>query len=220
MGLPSVNIDGKLVEDSNFSVGRSMFVSKHYIQRNLKLVPDGKALEVLRKLSMAEALTLNTLTLICNSYRKSIDELLIKLFHDGLVKNVCVATEHTIFKLWSSADAKLPRNAQEACRLAILGAFFSLAIKEIPDFEWKLIRNNKSSVLGEMTFTGKKGKEQWIIDVPRRGEKPQEKAQLCIFPTLEEAVRLAPAGRKFTSDLFLLKNLGTSLKERLFEHSN
>lgn len=220
MGLPSVNINGKLVEDSNFSIGRSMFASKQQIPRKLKLVPNGRVLDVLQKLSMAEALMLNNLAKLCGYYRSNIEALLIKLFHDGLVKNVHVATEHTIFKLWLPMDAKLPRNAQEACRLAMLGAFFSLAFKEIPNLRWRLIRNNKAPVLGEMTFAGKNGEEKWIVDVPRRGEKPQEKATLYIFPTIEEAVGLAPKGKKFTSDLFLLKNLGKPLKERLYEQSN
>lgn len=220
MGLPSVNIGGKIVEDSAFSRGRSMFASKKQVPPELKLAPSGKTMDVLQKLSEAEALTLNTLTMLCDSYRTSVDRMLIKLLHDSLVKNVCVATEHTIFKLWLPMDAKLPRNAQEACRLAMLGTFFSLAFKEIPNLQWRLIRNNKPPVLGEMIFTGKSGKEKWIIDAPRRGEKPQENAHLYIFPTIEEAVTLAPEGRRFTSDLFLLKSLGTPLKERLFEHSN
>ena len=148
-GLPSAYIDGKLVEDSNFSVGRSMFASKQRIPQELKLIPTGKIMDVLQKLSIAEALMLKSLARICGYYRNSIDELLIKLLHGGLVKNVYVATNHTIFKLWLPADAKLPRTAQEACRLAMLGTFYSLAVKEMPGFTWRLIRNNKSPVVGK-----------------------------------------------------------------------
>ncbi|RYD01495.1 hypothetical protein N752_29780 [Desulforamulus aquiferis] len=220
MGL-RVNIAGKTVEDSNFSVGRSMFVPKPQAPREMKLVPNAKVLDILQKLSMAEALVINNLAQLCGYYRSNIDGLLIKLLNAGLVKYVCVATEHAVFKLWFPTDAKLPRNAQEACRLAMLGTFFSLAaINEIPDFEWRLIRNSKSPVLGEMTFAGMNGKEKWIIDVPRRGEKPQEKANLYIFPTLEEATTQTPNGKKFTSDLFLLKDIGKPLKERIYERAN
>ncbi|WP_031516829.1 hypothetical protein [Desulfofalx alkaliphila] len=221
MGLPSINIAGKLVEDSAFAVGRSMFISKQSIPpKKLKLTQERKVLDILQKLSMAEALMTNSLVRLNRSYRTSIEKILVKLLHEGLIKNVCVATEHTIFKLWISADGKLPRNAQEACRLAILGIFFSLAKKEIPNFQWRVIRSNKSPILGEMTFEGKNGSEKWVIDVPRRGEKPQEKAHLYIFPTLEEAIIQSPNGKKFTSDIILIKDSSKPLKERIFEYNN
>ena len=70
-----------------------------------------------------------------------------------------------------------------------------------------------------MTFEGKNGREKWTVDAPRRGEKPQEKAQLYIFPTIQEANEMAPKGKKFTADLFLLK-AQKPLKEIIFEHSD
>ncbi|ABO49513.1 hypothetical protein Dred_0978 [Desulforamulus reducens MI-1] len=220
MGVPNIEISGKIVKDSAFAIGRSMVVSKRQVSSEINLYPSGMDLEILKMLSINEALMLNSLVRLFDSYRTKIDKLLIKLSNRGLVKNVSVATEHTMFKLWLPMDTKVPRNAQEACRLAMLGTFFSLAFKEIPNLQWRLIRNNKAPVLAEMTFIGKNGEEKWIIDVPRRGEKPQEKATLYIFPTIEEAVSLTPKGRRFTSDLFLLKNAGTPLNKRLLEHSN
>lgn len=220
MGVPDVEISGKTVKESAFAIGRSMVVSKRRVLSEITLPPSGIELEILKMLSMNEALMLNSLVRLFDSYRTKITKLLTKLYNRGLVKNISVATEYTIFKLWLPMDIKVPRNSQEACRLAMLGIFFSQAYKEIPNLRWRLIRNNKAPVLGEMTFTGKHGEEKWIIDAPRRGEKPQEKATLYIFPTIEEAVSLAPKGKKFTSDLFLLKDLEKPLKERLFEHSN
>ena len=216
MGVPSVNINGKLVEDSAFALGRSMVISKPHGLSETKIPSPGKmGIEVLKMLSMNEALMLNSLVHLLDNYRKKINHLLTKLFNKGLVKIVSVTTEHATFALWLPMDTRSPRNAQEACRLAMLGSFMASAMKEMPDFQWRLIRNNKSPVLAEMTFTGKYGKEKWIIDAPRRGEKPQEKAHLYVFPTLEEAVSLAPEGRKFTSDVLLLKNPDKALHEKI-----
>ena len=217
LSLPSIEISGKIAEDSAFSVGRSMIVFRWPAFRSAKLPLSPKTQEILRHLSIGAALTTNSLVRITGKHRPGMNKDLLRLWQAGLVKQLAIATDHTVFKLWTTADRKPPATAQEACRMAVLGAFYALAARETPDFGWRLIRDSRYMVVGEMSFTGRNGREKWLIDAPRRGEIMIDNAQAYVFPTLEEARAAVPPGTPFTSDICLFKG-GRSLKDMLFEH--
>jgi len=214
MSKPEVMIAGAVVSDSVFSVGRSMYVSKPY-SKSIEL--SGEALGLLRELSLGEALTLSSLAQKSGRSRAKTDKMLKRLQNAGMVKYASVATDYSVFKLWLPSDVTPPRTAGEACRLAVLGIFFTLAAQEAPGFRWRLIRQKSSPVLGELVFAGSKGQEKWIIDAPRRGENMAEEADLYIFPTIEEARAVIPRGKKYTSELLLLWR-ESSLREMIREH--
>ena len=215
MALPVVEISGRMVEDSAFSAGRSMSIYRQPAFNQARRLFSVKTYEILKHLSMGTALTANSLARIAGKHKTVINKGLVRLWQAGMVKQLAVATDYTIFKLWTTADAKLPDSAQEACRMAVLGAFYAMASQEAPDLTWQLIRNNRFKVIGEMTFAGHEGRQKWLIDVPRRGETITEGAQVYIFPTMEEAGKITPKGAYFTSDPYLFKG-EQSLKAMLF----
>lgn len=194
------------INDSIFAAGLSMAVSKMPVEIESRDFT-GRAFEVLQYLSEADALTTSAVSILLNKYRNTSGQSLTCLWHACLVRWVTVATTLGIFKLWVTADAKPPRNAMEACRMAVLGLYYSRAKKEVPGFEWRLLRSHQKPVQAEMLLTprGQTEKVKMIIDVPRRGEKPDPDANLYIFPTMDEAKKLVPNGKSFTTDLHLLK---------------
>ena len=217
MGLPCVEILGEMVEDSAFSVGRSMTVYRRPALRSTKIPVSGQTHEILRHLSIGAGLTVNSLARITGKHKMMITKELLRLWQAGLVRQLAVATDHSVFKLWTPADSGWPATAQEACRMAVLGAFYALALREAPGFSWRLDRKSRAQIVGEMSFTGKNGPEKWVVDAPRRGEAITGGARAYIFPTLAEAGGAVPKGASFTSDLHLFKG-GQPLKTMLFEH--
>jgi len=217
MGLPIIEISGKMVEDSAYSVGRSIIVYKRPPFKPEKHLYSVKTFDILKHLSIGTALTSNSLARITGRHKTVVNKNLARLWQAGMIKQLAVATDYTVFKLWSATDAKLPGTAQEACRLAVLGAFYALAAKEVPGFIWQLNRSSRNKMIGEMTFTGKEGPQKWLIDVPRRGEKITDGAQVYIFPTIEEAGETTPPGASFTSDPLLFKG-EQPLIAMLFQH--
>ena len=215
MSLPSIEILGKIVEDSAFAVGRSL-VTYRRLGRPLTKIPSSERnQEILKHLSIGAGLTANSLARITGKHKTIVGKDLAKLWEAGLVRQLAVATDSAVFKLWTTADSRWPTTAQEACRMAVLGAFYALALKEAPDFAWRLDRNSQGQIVGEMTFTGKSGRETWLIDVPRRGETCTGNAQVYIFPTMAEAEATVPNSAYRISDPHLFKGEQT-LKTMLF----
>ncbi|WP_066638380.1 MarR family transcriptional regulator [Desulfolucanica intricata] len=208
------------VEDSIFAKGTGMIAVKTPINKKVGNL-GRKAFTILEYLSEAEALTTSALSNLMGYYRYDVKGALKSLVSTGLVREIEVATSLGIFKLWVKSDIKLPQNAQEACRLAALGLFYAWAKKEVPNFEWSLLKIKKKPVMAEMTFLpkGQMNRIKWLIDVPRRGEKPHPNANIFIFPTLAEGKSLAPQGKRFTCDLLLMVNDGADLSQKIFEVS-
>lgn len=206
------------IKDSVFAVGTSMVLSRMPVEIESRDFT-GRAFEVLQYLSEADALTTSAVSNLLNCNRGTSGRSLTCLWHACLARWATVATNMGIFKLWMTADAKPPRDATEACKMAVLGLYYSHAKKEVPGFEWRLVRNHKKPVYAEMLFTpkGQSEKLKMVIDAPRRGEKPDPDANLYILPTVDEAKKLVPKGKRFTTDLHLLKKNDQALSQIIFE---
>jgi hypothetical protein len=106
------------------------------------------------------------------------------------------------FYHWVIKGCQPPGNATEACRLASLGLFFGHAKNEIPGFSWQLLRRPGRPVMAELNLVNKDGNAiRWVIDAPRLDEEPTLEAELFIFPSHEDALQKAPAGKRYTWDL-------------------
>ncbi|MQL52769.1 hypothetical protein GFC01_10945 [Desulfofundulus thermobenzoicus] len=122
------------------------------------------------------------------------------------------------FRLWYPADARPPKDAQEACRLAALGLFYALAKNEVPGFKWRVTRNGKNGVTAEMLFTVSNNISRWVIDAPRRDENPIPGADVYIFPTIGEGKTLTPVGKMYTADELLFTP--GELRRKIFQRTS
>ncbi|MTI80020.1 MAG: hypothetical protein FH758_03905 [Firmicutes bacterium] len=207
-------------KDSVFAFGTSMRPSR--LSNEIESQDfNGRAFDVLEYLSETEALTVSAATNLLKKSRFVASKSFNCLWYAGLVRWVTVAANAAVFKLWLTTDVRLPNNAAEACRMAALGLYYSHAKKEVPGFEWRLVRSNKKPTFAEMSYLpkGQTEKVKMIIDAPRRKEKPNPDASLYIFPTVNEAKELVPKGKRFTSDLHLMQHDNSTLTQKLFEIS-
>jgi len=167
----------------------------------------GRAFELMEMLAEATALTTGAAATALGCSRQTAGAAFNSLWWAGMARWVNVFAEigqlKGQFRLWYPADARPPKDAQEACRLAAMGLFYALAKNEVPGFKWRAIRNGKNGVTAEMHFTISGNTTQWIIDAPRRDENPTPHADVYIFPTIEEGKTLTPPGKMYTADELL-----------------
>lgn len=198
--------------DSAFALGTAVRYLK-YPAEVMNIEYNSIIFEVLKYLGEAEYLPVSTIALLIGHSRGRTQKLMAKMWRARLVKCIEVNTYSTpsmSFKLWISMAYSLPKSANDACRLAMLGAFYGRIKKEMPGLEWILIKarrgKGKNNVNAEMTYLSgeKKDKITLLIDAPRRGEKPNTDADIYIFPTVEEAKIYTPNGKRFTTDIILM----------------
>lgn len=179
----------------------------------------GRAFELMEILAEATALTTGAAATALGCSRQTAGTSFNSLWWAGMTRWVNVFAEigeyKGQFRLWYPADNKPPKNAQEACRLAVIGLFYALAKNEVPGFKWRTIRNGKHGATAEMQFTVNENITQWVIDAPRRDENPSEQADVYIFPTTYEAKTMTPAGKMFTSDELLFSP--GELRRKIFQ---
>ncbi|MCL6558058.1 MAG: hypothetical protein K6U74_04500 [Firmicutes bacterium] len=204
--------------DSIFAVGKNMAAAKPPPEIESADF-SGRAFEILQHLNEAEAMTVNAMMILVGCNRKTVQESITSLWYAGLSKYVAVATELGMFKLWMTSEARQPKTPAEACRMAALGYFYALAKKEVPGFEWRLVRKKNTEVYAEMSVA-KNGTEKRIviIDAPRRGEKAMNTGQMnveqiSIFPSLMDIPQ--DFKNDFTTDMELVKLDGRTLKEKV-----
>ncbi|WP_027365109.1 ADP-ribosylation factor GTPase-activating family protein [Desulfotruncus alcoholivorax] len=202
--------------DSAFALGTTVKYLKYPVDiRNIKY--NNKVEETLKYLKEAEYLPVSTIAILLGCSRGIAQKLMVKMWEAHLVKCIEITTYSTpsmLFKLWVNSLSTLPRNANEACRLAMLGAFYARTKKELPGFEWNLVKTKRSkvkkNVYAEMVYLSgtKNEKTMLLIDAPRRGENINPEGDIYIFPTIEEAKVLTPNGKRFTTDIMLMnKNI-------------
>ncbi|OAT83489.1 hypothetical protein A6M21_08115 [Desulfotomaculum copahuensis] len=182
----------------------------------------GRAYELMEMLAEAMALTTGAAATVLDCSRQTAGTAFNSLWWAGMVRWVNIFAEmgeyKGQFRLWYPADVRPPKEAQEACRLAALGLFYALAKNEVPGFKWRVLRNGKSGVTAEMQFTISGNSTRWIIDAPRRDEKPVPGADVYIFPTTEEGKTLTPAGKAYTADELLFTP--GELRRKIFQKSS
>lgn len=198
--------------DSAFALGTAVKYLKYPVEiRNIEY--NNKVYETLKFLKEAEYLPVSTIALLLGCSRGIAQKLLAKMWKARLVKCIEVTTYSTpsmMFKLWVNSLSTLPQNANEACRLAMLGAFYARTKKELSGFEWNLAKTKrgkaKKYVCAEMAYLSgtKNEKTMFIVDAPRRGENINPEADIYIFPTIEEASTLTPSGKRYTTDILLM----------------
>ncbi|BCV20403.1 hypothetical protein [Moorella sp. Hama-1] len=196
-------------KDVNYARGITMGAAQYRQGDCESLDFTGRASELIMCLSEALALTTGAAAIALSCHRKVAGSAMNSLWWSGMVRWVNVFAEmgqyQGQFRLWYRADARPPRDAQEACRLAALGLFYALAKKEVPGFKWQVMRNGKNGILAEMQFDSNSGANKWLIDAPRRDENPHPQADVYIFPTLLEGETLTPAGKMYTADELLFE---------------
>jgi hypothetical protein len=208
-----------LSRDSAFALGTAVKHLKYPADiKNIEY--NNRVYDALKFLKEAEYLPVSSIGILLGRSRGIAQKLTVNMWKARLVKCIEVATYSTpsmTFKLWINSDSELPRNANEACRLAVLGAFYGRIKKEQPDLEWNLIKSRRGKIkkyaYSEMVYLvgEKKEKNSLLIDAPRRGEKPNLEADIFIFPTLQEAKMFTPKGKRFTTDIILMnKNISYS----------
>ena len=196
-------------KDSAFAVGTGIKFLK-FPEETKEIRDNRKCIETMRYFNESELLTTTAAAILLNTSRMVAQKLLSKLWKAHLIKCVEVVTNSVperVFKIWASTDKMLPKSPNEACRLAALSAFYGRAKNNLPGFVWDIKRRNKAKkIYAYMTYLqpGEKKKSTLLIDAPRRGEEPNPEADIIIFPTLEEAKTLTPAGKRYTTDYILL----------------
>ncbi|MGB9663217.1 MAG: hypothetical protein ACPL5F_14610 [Moorellaceae bacterium] len=163
----------------------------------------GRAYELLSALVEAKALTQEASANILKCSRRTANSALKTLWYAGMARWVDVFTAIGPFRLWLPAEIRPPLDAQEACRLAVYGLFFSLAKNEVPGFSWQLVKARNSPLQARMTFKGANGPEKWLIDAPRLDEEINPAADVYILP-MERRKGEIP-GKKFILDESLLR---------------
>ncbi|AKX95745.1 hypothetical protein MTHERMOG20_23600 [Moorella thermoacetica] len=163
----------------------------------------GRAYELLSALVEAKALTQEASANILKCSRRTANSALKTLWYAGMARWVDVFTAIGPFRLWLPAESRPPLDAQEACRLAVYGLFFSLAKNEVPGFSWQLVKARNSPLQAQMAFNGANGPEKWLIDAPRLDEEINPVVDVYILP-MEGRKREIP-GKKFILDELLLQ---------------
>ncbi|MTI82388.1 MAG: winged helix-turn-helix transcriptional regulator [Firmicutes bacterium] len=197
-------------KDSAFAAGTAIRHLK-YPEQIKEIGNSQRAFDALRYISEGEYLTVTTVAILMQCSRMMATKTIKNLWMARLVKCVEVVTNTTperLFKIWMISTKKLPKNANEACRLAALGMFYGRTKNSLSEYEWNIIRRSreKKYVTATIKFlpTGKKDKTTLSIDAPRRGEKPSPDSDIYIFPTIEEAKIYAPHDKRFTTDFILM----------------
>lgn len=198
-----------LYKDSAFALGTAI-KRLQYPQETNKIEQSSKVYEIMKYLAQAEYLPVSTIAELLGCRRIVAQKLMGKMWKSRLVKCVEIATYSNpkmLFKLWMPSTMALPKNAMEACKLAMLGTFYGRAKNMLAEFEWGIVRSkDRKTLTAEIVYMpgGEKEKTRLVIDAPRRGEKPNADADIFIFPTVEEAKTLTPASKRYTADLILL----------------
>ena len=142
-----------------------------------------REIEILKILGEAEHLTTNALAVTTSFSREKTNSILKKLCLLGLICWVNILAESgkvpLKFRLWFPSGTRPPKNAQEACRLAIYGRFYALARKEAIGFSWHVLRQDSVLVV-EMLYSKEGGRKRLRIDAPRQNEKPLDWANIHI----------------------------------------
>lgn len=205
--------------EASYSKGISLGLVQHQVGDFESIDYTGRAAELMEILTSAQALTSGAAAVALDCSRRTAATTFNSLWWAGMARRVNVfaannGEQRGLFRLWFSADVRSPRNAQEACRLAVLGFFYSRAKNEVPGFEWQVIRKTTGAVV-EMRYATADGRpERWLIDAPRHGEEPLPDADVYIFPSVRGGRELAPIGKIYTADEVLLAPGG--LQEKLF----
>lgn len=202
----------KMTRDSAFAVGTAIRYLKYpAVVKNIEY--NSNIYTILKYLNEAEYLTVLALAILLGKSRAVMQKQLRKMWSARMVKCIETSTYSTpgmTFKLWINPNSVMPKIANEACRLAVLGALYCRTKKEMPGMEWTLLKTKRGKgkiyINAEMTFSssGKKDKTTLVIDAPRRGEKPNPDADIYVFPTIEEAKIYTPNGKRYTTDIILL----------------
>ncbi len=170
----------------------------------------GKALELMECLTEAEALTKSAAAIALRCSRQKVGKAGKALWRSGVINAYNVFTQdisgvNTRFQLWTAKSCRPPADAQEACRLSMLGLFYGHAKIEMSGFGWRLIRRPGRPVMADVSFTNKEGgTAKWLIDAPRMGDAPAPEADLFFYPTLEDAEQKTPVGKRYTWDLAVM----------------
>lgn len=189
--------------DSIYAQGMAIHKTRNSLAEEARLL-SGRAREVLQITTEMGCLTQRAVMVAVDCRPLATSRAVKSLWYAGMVNVVNIVTSSSLFKLWVAGREWMPANPQDACRLAILSLFYALARREVPEFSWRIVRSSHHPPMAEMTFKGKTGFGKWLIDAPRRGEMPSPKADLYIFPTVDEAIAVTPKGKLHTSDLKLL----------------
>ena len=107
----------------------------------------------------------------------------------------CFKAGHFV-RVWLASAVPLP-GPGEAARLAAMGLLFLRLRREHAGMIWEMYHWGVARLTINNTH---------LVDPVRRGEKPCEKADLMLFPTLEEARRYTPAGKLYTADTILFSD--------------
>ncbi len=170
----------------------------------------GKTLGLLECMTQAGALTKSAAATALRCGRHVAGNAGKALWHSGMIDIYNVYSRdlnmnNAQFHLWVAKSCQPPSGATEACRLAVLGIFFSHAKIEMPGFGWRLSRRPGRPAMAEVRLDGKDGNvNRWIIDAPRMEEEPVPEADLFIYPTREDAEQKTPAGKRYTWDLAVI----------------
>ncbi len=133
----------------------------------------GKTLELMGCLTEAGALTKSAAAMALRCSRHKVGKAGKALWRSGAINTYNVFSQdisgvNTQFQLWTAKSCQPPADAQEACRLAMLGLFYGHAKIEMPGFGWRLLRRSGRPVMAEVSFTNKEGEMvKWLIDAPR-----------------------------------------------------
>lgn len=195
-------------KDSAYAIGTGIKHLKYPVEIS-EINRNHKCFEAMKYFNEAETLTTTTVASLLKCSRMVAQKLLRKMWNARLIKNIEVVTNskpERVFKLWIASDKSLPKSPNEACRLAALSIFYSRTKNILPGFSWDLKRNKGKTICAYMTYlrVAEKKNDTLIIDVPRRGEKPNLEADIFIFPTVEEARLLTPRGKRYTTDYILM----------------
>lgn len=150
------------------------------------------ALELLR--ASGAALTTTMLARHLGCKKPALQRNMYALQRAGLVYRLdCLKDGHYV-RVWLASIVPVP-GSREAARLAALGLLFLRLRREHAGMIWEMLPRQAV----RMTINNTR-----LVDPVRRGEKPGEKADLLLFPTLDEARRYTPAGKLYTADTVLL----------------
>ena len=170
----------------------------------------GRASELMERTVEACALTRTAAAAALGCGRHEAGGAIKNLWLSGMIDRYNVVSRdvngsHAQFRLWVARGCQPPADAREACRLAVISLFYGHAKIEMPGFGWRLLRRKGRPALAEVSFVNQDGESvKWLIDAPRMGEEPVPEADIAIFPTLEDAERKTPAGKRYAWDLAVM----------------
>ncbi len=152
------------------------------------------ALELLR--ASGAALTTTMLARYLGCKKPALQRNMYALQRAGLAYRLDCLKEGHYVRVWLASTVSVP-GPVEAARLAALGLLFLRLRREYAGMIWEMLPRR----VVRMTINN-----THLVDPVRRGEKPGEKADLLLFPTLDEARRYTPGGKLYTADTMLLSD--------------